>query len=152
MYALEWDPANGYIRSWSFPRGQDMPENLQATLDTAKESSDNVVVPDPDTWGLPYGYFAIGHGSGCAASHFQNMHIVFNLAFCGNVAGNRFIRDCPHIADEYKDMDDPIEMCNAFVQSNPEVIQKKAHWEISGVYVYERELVVEDTKSKNNST
>jgi len=137
VYVLEWDPANEYIRSWSFPKDTELPTNLQATIDAASQDG-WTVIPDPDTWGLPYAYFAIGESTGCTADHFQNMHIVFNLAFCGNVAGNRFINDCPALAEKFSVNNDPIATCNAYVESNPDVIQNEGHWEVGGVYVYER--------------
>lgn len=59
------------------------------------------------------------------------MRLVFNLAFCGSVAGNRFQLDCPKIAKEFK-------TCNDWVKSDPDEL-KEAYWKIRGVYVYERE-------------
>ena len=84
VYALEWDPMAHHIKSWSFSRDT-LPPNLEETLD----DTDGSTIPDPDQWGVPYAYFAIGDTTGCSADHFQNMHLVFNLAFCGQVAGNR---------------------------------------------------------------
>ena len=137
VYALEWDPANRYIKSWSFSRDT-LPTNLRKSMDTASQKN-NRVIPDPDQWGLPYAYFAVGEGTGCSADHFKNMHIVFNLAFCGNVAGNRFFRDCAEETKLFNVKDDPILSCNAWIQSNPKALEE-AYWKIRGVYVYEREM------------
>jgi len=101
--------------------------------------SNKRVTPDPTTWGLPYAYFAIGESTGCSANHFSNMHLVLNLAFCGNVAGNRFFMDCQEEAKQYNVSNDPILSCNAFIKSNPEVLNE-AYWKIRGVYVYERAM------------
>jgi hypothetical protein len=136
VYALEWDPAMGYIRSWVFPKNKGVPENLEDALDTASSKKDRVI-PNPNEWGTPYGYFAIGQGSGCSADHFQNMRIVFNLAFCGTVSGNRFFTDCPKQAESFQVEKDPVLSCNAWIQSNPEELAE-AYWKVRGVYVYER--------------
>jgi hypothetical protein len=141
VYVLEWDPANRYIKSWSFSRDT-VPSNLRKSMDTASEAAKNDrVMPDPNEWGLPYAYFAIGEGTGCSADHFKNMHIVLNLAFCGNVAGNRFFRDCEQESKEFHVEEDPILSCNAWIRSNPKALEE-AYWKIRGVYVYEREMEV----------
>ena len=59
------------------------------------------------------------------------MRLVFNLAFCGSVAGNRFQLDCPKQAKMFK-------TCNDWIKSDPPEINE-AYWKIRGVYVYERE-------------
>jgi hypothetical protein len=144
VYVLDWDPENRYIKSWVF-HADGIPANLQQAMETAGSSKHDKVMPDPDQWNVvPYAYFAIGETTGCSADHFQNMRLVINLAFCGNVAGNRFQRDCPAEAAELstgnKTLDDPIQMCNALIKSNPKELED-AYWKIRGVYVYERELV-----------
>ena len=138
VYALEWDPINRYIKSWSFARDH-VPANLQDSMRSASGGEKDRVTPDPSSWGLPYAYFAIGEGTGCSADHFQSMHIVFNLAFCGNVAGNRFFKDCEEEAKHFNVSNDPIKSCNAYIKSDPKVLDE-AYWKISGVYVYERAL------------
>jgi len=127
LYVLEWD--EHYMKSWVFRRDE-IPENLEAALD-------GETTMEPKSWPLPYAYFAIGEGSGCPNDHFQNMQVVINLAFCGNVAGNRFASDCPNTAAQYSDLKDPIQQCNAFLKSNPKVLEN-AFWEINGVYIYQR--------------
>jgi len=144
VYALEWDPENRYIRSWVFPRNYGLPSNLVDAMETAGESdAEKRVAPNTTSWGVPYAYFAIGDSTGCSADHFKNMRLVFNLAFCGNVAGNRFIGDCPDEAEDFMVKHDPIRSCNAYIKSEPKELEE-AYWKIKGVYVYEREM--EDVK------
>jgi len=139
IYALEWDPyKERAIRSWVFPGHSNIPSNLQDSIRTASNSDESKrVVPDPNEWGLPYGYFAVGEGTGCSADHLKNMRLVFNLAFCGTVAGNRYFRDCPAESKLFKKGKDPVLSCNALIKSNPEML-KEAYWKIKGLYVYER--------------
>ena len=139
VYVLEWDPDNHYIKSWVFTPRDTIPDNLADAMATAGQSGDAVVVPDPTSWDLPYAYFAIGDTTGCSADHFKNMRIVFNLAFCGTVAGNRFTRDCPDLAKKFNVSGDPVLTCNAYIESNPDILSE-AYWKVNGVYVYEREL------------
>lgn len=137
IYALEWDPANGYIKSWVFKRDA-IPENLRGSIDRASIDNANVV-PNPDTWPLPYAYFAIGENS-CSADHFRNMRLVINTAFCGQVSGNRFSRDCPELFDEFNTNNDPVLTCNAYIEAHGNELTE-AYWKIRGVYIYERKLV-----------
>ena len=58
IFALEWDPIHGYIRSWAFAPHQTAPANLREALRTAK--SRQPVRPDPTQWPTPYAYFPIG--------------------------------------------------------------------------------------------
>eukprot|EP00523_Entomoneis_sp_CCMP467_P007859 CAMPEP_0168720936 /NCGR_PEP_ID=MMETSP0724-20121128/1824_1 /TAXON_ID=265536 /ORGANISM="Amphiprora sp., Strain CCMP467" /LENGTH=422 /DNA_ID=CAMNT_0008767563 /DNA_START=38 /DNA_END=1306 /DNA_ORIENTATION=+ len=142
IYALEWDPANHFIRSFAFPREDGIPQNLQDVIDTASHKDPSKrVTPNTTDWGLPYAYFAIGDTTGCSADHFKNMRIVINLAFCGTVAGNRFSRDCPDLADfpveDEEDEGDPWKTCVSYINSNPKELTE-AYWEIRGAYVYQR--------------
>eukprot|EP00978_Attheya_sp_CCMP212_P002690 scaffold5493_cov52-Attheya_sp.AAC.10 len=138
VFILEWDPAAGYIRSWVFTANKGIPLNLERSMRTAKNGRNVAVTPDPTQWGLPYAHFAIGEKSGCSADHFKNMRLIFNLAFCGTVAGNRFFKDCPLHAKRFNASDDPVKSCNQWIASNPAEIDE-AYWKIRGVYVYERE-------------
>lgn len=151
VYALEYDPANRYMKSWVF--SPDLPENLEAAIKTAGlEDPRKRVMPDPHSWGIPYAYFAVGEATGCSANHFKNMRLVFNLAFCGNVAGNRFTRECPGEAAKYNVTNewgsiDPVLTCNAYIESESKALDE-AYWRIKGVYVYERELIKPRKKRK----
>eukprot|EP00804_Cyclotella_cryptica_P015974 CCRYP_004136-RA/>CCRYP_004136-RA protein AED:0.10 eAED:0.10 QI:247/1/1/1/0.83/0.71/7/681/450 len=141
VYALEWDPQNHYIKSWVFSPREDMPHNLIQAIETAGLTDvSKRVIPDPRSWRLPYAYFAIGETTGCSADHFKNMRIVFNLAFCGNVAGNRFTTECPTEAKQFNVSNDPVKTCEAYIASDPKALKEEAFWKIRGVYVYEREL------------
>lgn len=131
VYALEWDPINRHIRTWVFAPHSKVPDNIVDSIRTASNPLEERIMPDPDQWPIPYGYFAIGEGTNCAASHFRHMRLVFNLAFCGSVAGNRFHLDC-------KKQSKVFDTCNEWVKSDPEEM-KEAYWKIRGVYVYERQ-------------
>mmetsp|Transcript_9988 Transcript_9988/g.16584 ORF Transcript_9988/g.16584 Transcript_9988/m.16584 type:complete len:397 (+) Transcript_9988:616-1806(+) len=132
VFVLEWDPVFKHMRTWVFTPHTKVPENLRQTINTASSvNPEDRVRPNPDLWPLPYGYFAIGDGTDCPASHFRNMRLVFNLAFCGSVAGNRYQMDCPIQAKKF-------DTCNDWLKSEPDEL-KEAYWKIRGVYVYERE-------------
>ena len=61
MFVLEWDPVYRHIRTWVFTPHVEVPENLVQAIRTAKEPVlENRVMPDPEEWPLPYGYFPIG--------------------------------------------------------------------------------------------
>ena len=62
MYALEWDPGYGRIRTWAWKEGE-IPEEV---ID-AYNGGD----VDTDEWGLPYGLFPIGEDSDCPSGHFR---------------------------------------------------------------------------------
>jgi hypothetical protein len=129
---LEWDPINRLIKSWVFSPHTQVPENLKDTIQTASSSNESTRVnPDPRTWGLPYAYFPIGKGTNCDSNHFANMHLIFNLALCGSVAGNRFKMDCPSLNAQYGSCDD-------YIKANTTAMEE-VYWKIRGVYVYERE-------------
>lgn len=132
VFVLEWDPRFA-IRSWVFVNGVDeLPENLANVLG---DKAGLEVTPDPETWGLPYAYFAIGPNSGCSADHFVDMRLVVNTAFCGTVAGNRFFTDC-NVAPANKHSD-PIKACNEYIASEPEEMDE-AYWELDSIRVYQR--------------
>lgn len=141
VYVLEWDPANRYIKSWVFKNGN-VPENLEGAIATASNDNNinkkDTIIPTPEKWPLPYAYFAIGEYSSCSSDHFQNMRLIFNLAFCGTVAGNRFFKDCPALSQQYNVHNDSVLTCNAYIASEPDALSE-AYWKIRGVYVYERE-------------
>lgn len=143
IFALEWDPANFYIRSWVFTPHEDAPQNILDAINTSNKSAHETILPDTDEWGLPYAYFAIGDGTGCSADHFKNIRLVFDLAFCGTVAGNRFFSDCPAEAKIFNVSDDPIASCDAYIKSDPDVLNE-AYWKMKGLYIYEREMVTKN--------
>jgi len=132
IFALEWDPINKHMSSFAFTPHTSVPENLRDTIRTASHSDiSKRVKPDPRLWGLPYAYFPIGEATQCSSDHFRNMHIIFNMALCGSVAGNRFFKDCPELNKKYGS-------CDNYVKANtPEM--DEVYWKIRGLYVYERE-------------
>jgi hypothetical protein len=105
---------------------------------TNKKNKNKPVASDPYTWGLPYGYFAIGGTTCCSANHFQYMRSVINTAFCGTVAGNRFFTCCPKQAAQFNVSGDPVLSCNAWIASNNPEEMVQAYWKIRGIYVYQR--------------
>jgi hypothetical protein len=134
VFVLEWDPRFA-IRSWVYLNGVDeLPPNLAAVLDDGRGK----ITPEPDTWGAPYAYFAIGDGSGCSADHFVDMRLVINTAFCGTVAGNRFFTDC-HVtpAHSLDKNHNPISACNAYIATDPPEMDE-AYWELNSIRVYQR--------------
>jgi Glycosyl hydrolases family 16 len=60
VYALEWDPVFRHMRTWVFTPHKTVPDNLRDAIRTANLPPDQRVLPDPDLWPVPYGYFAIG--------------------------------------------------------------------------------------------
>mmetsp|Transcript_4849 Transcript_4849/g.11538 ORF Transcript_4849/g.11538 Transcript_4849/m.11538 type:complete len:485 (-) Transcript_4849:114-1568(-) len=140
VYALEWDPSGGHIRSWVFARDE-IPSNLRDALGGSER-------PDPSEWPTPYAYFAIGEGSGCPSERFRNHRIVINLAFCGAVAGNRFRTDCPALYEKYNVDNDSVATCNAYLDSpeGREALEGDAYWKIKGVRLYQRDE--EENKSQ----
>jgi hypothetical protein len=131
IYALEWDPINKHIKTWVFTPHENAPENLVDAIRTASDPKEESVMPDPEQWPIPYGYFGIGDGTSCSADHFRHMRLVFNLAFCGSVSGNRFHLDCKKQAEQF-------DTCNEWIKSDPKEMDE-AYWKIRGVYVYERQ-------------
>lgn len=142
VVALEWDPENGYIRSWAFTPHNTVPQNLAQAIATAGEDEKNRVEPNTEEWGLPFSYFAIGEGTNCDSNHFKQQRLIINLAFCGSVAGNRFYKDCPDVADDFRIPKEwkPVESCERYVMTEPDEIQNDAYWKINSVNVWERSL------------
>lgn len=69
VYAMQMESSGVYI--WFFPR-----DNIPADIQSGNPRTQN--------WGLPY--VAFNGGSGCNVdSFFNNLNIVFNIDFCGQV-------------------------------------------------------------------
>lgn len=80
IFALEWDPVNRHIRTWVFTPHTNVPENLVMAIRSAAEPVvENRLMPNPEEWPLPYGYFPIGTFIS-RLSTFVGCH-VFNSAF-----------------------------------------------------------------------
>ena len=77
VYATEFSPrgAAQAIKVWFFPRGDpELPDFSRDEIDTAD-------------WRLPVAHFSLADDTGCGDA-FKNQKIIFNLAFCGDWAGN----------------------------------------------------------------
>lgn len=132
IFALEWDPANRHIRTWVFSPHTTVPENIVESIRTAGAQSEaDRIMPNPESWPLPYGYFPIGDQTNCDGTKFRNMRLILNTAICGSVTGNRFFLDCKNESKAFKS-------CNEYIRSRPEALDE-FYWKIRGVYVYQRE-------------
>jgi len=107
VYVAEW--TNTFIRMFYFGRN-----NIPGDLNSAN--------PNPDNWGKPYAYFALG--GDCPASHFHDHTMVINLTFCGDWAGNVFNAQCPNMGT-----------CSDYVKNNPQAFTE-AYWLINYVTVF----------------
>lgn len=113
-YAAEWDPLAKSIRTWFWPRGFEPADLLQQR-------------PNPDSWGLPYSYFSLDPAV-CSPKHFVNMKLVFDITFCGDLAGPTFDTECPEMAAE---------KCPDFARKYPEHL-REAFWSIRVLDVYQK--------------
>jgi len=111
-YAAEWAPQQGRIRTWFWPRGQE-PDDIRSGA------------PVPDDWGVPYSFFRLGLN--CPKEHFAQMHMMFDLSFCGDWAGGTYPTDCPKQAARMT--------CEDLVAFHPEELQE-AYWSIRALDVY----------------
>jgi len=107
VFVAEWTPT--FIRMFYFPRNK-IPDDVNGNS------------PNPDSWGLPYAYFALG--SECPASHFKDHVIIINLTFCGDWAGQVFANQCPGMGS-----------CADYVKNNPQAFAE-AYWLINYVAVF----------------
>jgi len=110
VYAIDW--TFEHINIWFWPRGK-APSDVMG------------VNPNPIAWSTPTKSYR--QDQGCIMDdHVQNMRLVFNIAFCGDWAGQPAIFDadgqCPGT-------------CRDFVQNNPHAY-KDAYWSINALKVY----------------
>lgn len=115
IFAAEWDPVAGHIRTWFWP-STSVPADLLNGY------------PEPDSWGTPYSFFSLNAQS-CSASHFVNMRLVFSLTFCGDLGGPKFAEMCPEWAQTMT--------CEEFVALHPEQFTE-AYWSIRSLKVYQK--------------
>mmetsp|Transcript_114169 Transcript_114169/g.286869 ORF Transcript_114169/g.286869 Transcript_114169/m.286869 type:complete len:566 (+) Transcript_114169:116-1813(+) len=116
-YAAQWAPLDtggGYFRTWFWPNGTE-PADLIAGK------------PNPDAWGLPYSRYDLSPTS-CPTSHFKNMRLVFDLTFCGDMAGVSYAEKCPAEAARMS--------CEELVSNHPEAFQD-AYWSIRRLETYQ---------------
>ena len=111
VYATEW--ANNYISIWHFPRA-----NIPSDIANG--------APDPTTWGAPAAMFQ----GGCNIPRFfNNLHIVFDITFCGDWAGNVWTSgSCSSKAPT----------CNSYVANNPSVF-RESYWAVNSLKAYRYE-------------
>lgn len=117
-FAAEWDPSAGYIRMWFWPSGS-VPDDVLRR------------VPMPQFWGQPDSFFSLAQET-CAADHFHNMRLVFNIDLCGDLGSPTFAESCPQ---EAKTM-----TCEQFI-ADP-MRMSEAYWMLRGLDVYTRSDVV----------
>lgn len=119
-YAAEWDPQAGHIRTWFWPRGTEPPDLVLRQ-------------PDPQNWGPAYSFFRIDPGN-CDPAHFQQMRLVFDITFCGDMGAPTFADSCPDQAVQGLN-------CQDFVRMHPEEMTE-AYWSISALDIYIQETGV----------
>jgi hypothetical protein len=113
VFVTELQPTG--IRSWFFAHNNTPADLIQN-------------MPNPDRWVKPYGNFPFG--SSCAASHFQNLSMVFDLTFCGEWAGNVWGQTCSSKGPD----------CVQYVRNNPSAFAE-AYWSINYLKVFSLEAV-----------
>ena len=110
VYAMDWR-ANG-IRVWFFPRNK-IPKDVKALAPTMRG------------WGTPAAEFPNSHCD--IETHFKQHHIIFDLTFCGDFAGDsaRWLASTCSQNGLYK-------TCEEYISKNT----ISAYWEINGVWAY----------------
>mmetsp|Transcript_88560 Transcript_88560/g.274215 ORF Transcript_88560/g.274215 Transcript_88560/m.274215 type:complete len:534 (-) Transcript_88560:216-1817(-) len=112
-YVAEWDPVVGkQIRTWFWPVGTEPVDLLRKR-------------PEPELWGAPFSHFTLD-STMCPASHFQNMRLVFDITFCGDLGEATYKEFCPAEAARTT--------CRDLVMSGP---LPEAYWSIRAMDVYE---------------
>ncbi|KAF2121932.1 concanavalin A-like lectin/glucanase domain-containing protein, partial [Lophiotrema nucula] len=115
VYAMEWSSSG--ISVWFFA------SNTTASSIDLKEH------PDTSTFGTPIARFS---GSGCDFdTKFSNMKIIFNIAFCGQWAGDEKVwgQSCAKKTGVAK--------CADYVRDHPEAFAE-SYWEIRGLRWFEK--------------
>ncbi|OQE42416.1 hypothetical protein PENCOP_c004G05614 [Penicillium coprophilum] len=109
IYATEW--TGSAISIWFFP-SYAVPGDITAGT------------PNPASWGAPTARFA----GGCDIdSHFNDLHIVFDVTFCGDWAGSVWgSSSCAGRAGS----------CVDFVKNNPAAFQE-SYWRVRSLKVYQ---------------
>ncbi|KAF2275967.1 endo-1,3(4)-beta-glucanase-like protein [Westerdykella ornata] len=107
VYAALWTDAGIKVWYWA---ARDVPGNIR---------NGN---PDPNSWGVPQANFA-----GCDfAAKFRDMHIVFDITFCGDWAGGVWGQSsCAQMNPS----------CNAYVAEQPQSFAD-TYWLINSIKVY----------------
>ncbi|EFX04311.1 GPI anchored peptidase m48 [Grosmannia clavigera kw1407] len=131
IYAAEW--TEEYIKVWSWKHG-DEPADLKTDH------------PNPSTWGTPRSY--VGTPNCDMNNVISEQHLVLNLDFCGDGAGNNF-EACSALNPDYAATPAG---CASYVQSHPSQFVD-AYFEVSSIKIYgEKTIVSAATTSSNFST
>ncbi|KAI9851854.1 MAG: hypothetical protein M1838_002570 [Thelocarpon superellum] len=112
VYAMEWN--SDHIAVWWWAR-RDIPADV---------TSGN---PDPTSWATPVARFK---GSCDIDSHFSNHQIIFDITFCGDLAGQTDVWGAT-CAGKHQGM-----TCSDYVMSSTDGF-KQAYWEIVSLKVYQ---------------
>ncbi|KAJ5261384.1 endo-1-3(4)-beta-glucanase [Penicillium angulare] len=112
VFATEW--TSDFIKVWRFS-SSNIPNDIRAGN------------PDPSRWGPPVASFS---GSCDIDSRFQNLHIVFDVAFCGSWAGSVWSQSnkCAPLA----------RTCVDYVRGTPAAFSE-SYWGINTLKVYQRD-------------
>mmetsp|Transcript_58617 Transcript_58617/g.156941 ORF Transcript_58617/g.156941 Transcript_58617/m.156941 type:complete len:456 (-) Transcript_58617:105-1472(-) len=115
-YAAEWDPEAGFLRAWFWTAGEE-PSDVVARS------------PDPESWGMPYSKFVFNQDR-CPREKVKNMHIIYDLTFCGDLAGMMYRPMCPQFASKMT--------CEEHVGTNLDEMAE-AYWSIRTLDVYQKD-------------
>lgn len=124
----EWDPAAEHIRIWFWANGSEPADVRNQT-------------PTPQKWGKPLYAFSLAPDV-CPQRFFRNMRLVFDITFCGDLAGSSFSRMCglrPEIVNQ---------TCEEFVEKHPYYFTE-AYWRIRGLDVYYRRKEIRNQSHHN---
>lgn len=128
VFATEWDPEGEQVRVWFWPRGL-VPPDLAANK------------PNPESWGTPYAFFSLAEHI-CPARRLQNMRLVFDTTFCGDLGSPTFSSQCKFSKPEAAGVapavqDRPLLTCEEFVRTRGDALAE-AYWVVRGLDVYQR--------------
>ncbi|ERS99354.1 hypothetical protein HMPREF1624_04554, partial [Sporothrix schenckii ATCC 58251] len=133
IYAVEW--TSDSIKVWSWKHGSpDLPNDIGSAN------------PDPSGWGIPRSY--VGKPNCDVDSYISKQHIVFNIDFCGDGAGNNF-GSCSAALHDPRYPASP-QGCAAYVADSPQVFAK-TYFEISDLKAYQLVNLV-GVASRNSSS
>ena len=143
IFVLEWEHEK-QIRAFYFPDALALPDDshggspLGANVNTA-EWTKNLI--------QPYAVFPIGADAGCA-DHFKDQKLIFNIALCGDWAGNTWNVHCDSSCLYGNDCSgNAVAKCVDFVKKNPSEFSE-AYWLINSVSVFEASKPIESSTTK----
>ncbi|KAI6170989.1 putative beta-1,3-1,4-glucanase [Aphelenchoides bicaudatus] len=112
VYATEW--TSSFIKIWHFPRNA-IPADIKSGQ------------PNPASWGKPLAKFS---GPCNIDQHFHDLQIVFNIAFCGEWAGE------PNVWASICSKSGPT--CDGYVRNNPAAFSE-VYWLVNSLKVYKNQ-------------